>query len=257
MLIEDSEPNTWQELEDWVTTILSEAGFRAQRGKALKTVRGSVNVDVAAFDDAITPPSLTLFECKYWKEPVTQTVVHAFRTIVIDSGANTGLIVSRRGFQSGADAAAQFSNVHLLDWYEFQELYAERWISKYMNRQVSPALGSLSESAGLGSSRISQKADALPQPARDEFRRLREKHSAAITTLNVMFSDVVMGFTRTPLSLPLRTATLNYGQDAMFPDSILDAPALRPLLQAVIEYAASTTESFHDVFGGRAEGSLQ
>ena len=252
MLIEDCEPNTWQELEDWVTRILSEAGFRAQRGRALETARGSVNVDVVAFDDAITPPVLTFFECKYWKEPVTQTVVHAFRTIVIDSGANTGLIVSRRGFQSGAEAAAQFSNIRLLDWCEFQELYAERWISKYMNRQVSSALDPLHEYTGLGNSRISQTADALPQPARDEFRRLCEKHSAAVTTLTVMFSDVVLGITRGPLSLPLRTVTLDYGQDAMFPNSILDAPALRPLLQAIIEYAASTTKSFDDVFGGRA-----
>jgi restriction system protein len=252
MLIENCEPNTWQELEDWVTRILSEAGFRAQRGWALETVRGSVNVDVVAFDDVITPPALTLFECKYWKERVTQTVVHAFRTIVMDSGANTGLIVSRRGFQSGAEAAAQFSNIRLLDWYEFQELYAERWISKYMNRQVSSALDPLYEYTGLSNRGISQKADALPQPARDEFRRLREKHSAAVTTLTVMFSDVVLGIIRGPLSLPLRTVTLDYGRDAMFPNSILDAPGLRPLLQAIIEYATSTTKSFDDVFGGRA-----
>jgi restriction system protein len=252
MLIEDCEPNTWQELEDWVTRILSEAGFRAQRGRVLETSRGSVNVDVVAFDDAITPPMLTLFECKYWKKPVTQTVIHAFRTIVMDSGANAGLIVSRRGFQSGAEAAAQFSNIRLLDWYEFQELYAERWVSKYMNRQVSSALDPLYEYTRLGNSRVSQKADALPRPARDEFRRLREKHSAAVTTLTVMFSDIVLGITRAPLSLPLRTATLDYGRDAMFPNSILDASAMRPLLQAIIEYAASTAKSFDDVFGGRA-----
>jgi len=60
-----------------------------------------------------------LVECKYWKRPIPQTVVHAFRTVVADSGANVGLIVSLNGFQAGADSAALLSNVHLIDWYIF------------------------------------------------------------------------------------------------------------------------------------------
>ncbi len=56
-----------------------------------------------------------------------KTVVHAFRTVVTDDGANIGFMISRSGFQKGAYEAAEKSNVHLVDWYEFQALFLERW----------------------------------------------------------------------------------------------------------------------------------
>src|SRR6476660_968508 len=80
-VIEDDEPATWEELEVRVTRILIESALRAERGASLQTVRGQVDVDVYAVDVAVSPPALTLFECKHWKRAVPQTVVHAFRTV--------------------------------------------------------------------------------------------------------------------------------------------------------------------------------
>lgn len=253
MLIEEGEPDTWEDLEDCVTRILNEAGLQAERGKSITTARGSVNVDVFASDDVVVPPALTIFECKYWKDPVPQTVIHAFRTVVIDSGANAGFIVSRRGFQSGAEAAANFSNIRLLDWFKFQELYAERWIRTYMAKQVSSVLDSLLEYVEPVNSRIFRKADELPEPRRQEFRRLRQAYSTGVTLLAIMFSDVPMPITRTgPLPLPLRQAIPNEDTGSILPDSLLDASSLRVLMQAIINYAESATRNFDAVFGGRA-----
>jgi hypothetical protein len=251
MLIEETEPDTWQDLESGVARILNEAGLLAQQGKTLETARGSVNVDVVASDDTINPSVLTIFECKYWKRPVPQTVIHAFRTIVVDSGANAGLIVSRRGFQAGAEDAAQFSSIRLVDWHKFQELYADRWLDNYMKPQVSSVLGSLHEYVEPMNSRIFRKADALPESKRAEFKRLRLEHGAAVMILAVMFSDVPLPITRTgPLPLPLRQALP--GDENSLPDTVVDAASLRALMKAIIEYAEVTTKSFDMVFGERA-----
>ena len=48
--------------------------------------------------------------------------------MVADSGAQAGFIVSEVGFQKGARDAVHKSNVTLLTWSEFQELFYERWV---------------------------------------------------------------------------------------------------------------------------------
>jgi restriction system protein len=251
--IEESEPDTWQELEAGVARILNEAGLRAERGKSLETARGTVNVDVVASDDAINPPVLTVFECKYWKRPVPQTVVHAFRTIIIDSGANAGFIVSRSGFQVGAEDAAQFSNIRLVGWHKFQEVYADRWFRSYMIKQIWSALDPLYEYVEPMNSRIIRKASALSESKLAEYKRLRHEHGPAVMTLAVMFSDIPSPITRTgPLPLPLRQAMPSNDEGVVLPDTILDAASLRALMRTVIKYAEAITRSFDTIFGERA-----
>jgi hypothetical protein len=47
-------------------------------------------------------------------------------------GAHRGFIISSDGFQSGAHEAAEHSNVDLVNWSEFQRLFAERWFRTFM-----------------------------------------------------------------------------------------------------------------------------
>jgi hypothetical protein len=42
-----------------------------------------------------------------------------------------GLFVSAAGFQAGAFEVVRHTNVHLLGWQEFQNLFLERWCSTY------------------------------------------------------------------------------------------------------------------------------
>ena len=42
-------------------------------------------------------------------------------------GANIGFIISANGFQSGAEQAAQSTNIHLVTWDEFQARFLDRW----------------------------------------------------------------------------------------------------------------------------------
>jgi len=120
-------PNDWEDLEEKVCQIFREAGCLAARRRTLKTVRGSVDVDVLVEDTTRRPHALILCECKNWNRKVPRTVVHAFRTVVHDSGATLGFIISERGFQPGAKAAAEKSNIRLVTWKEFQEEMYDRW----------------------------------------------------------------------------------------------------------------------------------
>lgn len=133
-------PSTWEELQDYVALLLNQAGYYATSPCTIDTVRGQVEVDVLVE----APNALVkkiICECKFWKTPVPKEKVHAFRTVVYDSGAALGLLISRAGFQSGAIEAAKLSNVQLLTWEEFTELIADKWIIatlKHLKKSSDP-----------------------------------------------------------------------------------------------------------------------
>jgi hypothetical protein len=51
--------------------------------------------------------------------------------VVADSGAHHGLFISASGFQAGAYEAVRHTNIRLLSWEEFQEMFVEEWCRKY------------------------------------------------------------------------------------------------------------------------------
>lgn len=133
-------PSTWKELQDYVSLYLNQAGYQAVSPCTIDTVRGTVEVDVLVE----SPDELVkkiVCECKFWNSLVPKEKVHAFRTVVHDSGASLGLLISKVGFQSGAIEAAKFSNVKLLTWNDFIDLIADKWIIlqlKHIKRDSVP-----------------------------------------------------------------------------------------------------------------------
>ncbi|MFD1357645.1 restriction endonuclease [Fictibacillus halophilus] len=128
MRIVHEPPNSWQDLELIVAKILKECGFDTERGKDITTVRGTVDIDVYAKDHNSTPSSVYLIECKYWNTDIPKTIIHSFRTVVGDYGAQHGLIIAKKGFQSGAYEATKNTNIHLLSWNEFLSFFENRWL---------------------------------------------------------------------------------------------------------------------------------
>src|SRR5437763_917821 len=125
-------PAGWQALQQDVARILKECGFTVEVEKLLHTVRGDVAVDVYAEETVKGRRYTILCECKHWKAHVPQTVIHAFRTVVADSGGNLGYIVSSGGFQSGAFTATELSNLQLVTCEEFQKEFTESWFEHYL-----------------------------------------------------------------------------------------------------------------------------
>lgn len=263
-MIEARPPVTWKELQRLVSQILSESGVENAIERTIETARGMVEIDVWAHDDSATPPQTYLIECKLWRKAVPKTVVHAFRTVVGDSGANWGAIVSSTGYQRGAVEAARYTNVRLLTWEQFQELFAIRWHERYFVPSLSRGTAALTEYTEPINSRIFRKAYALSKEMRGQFIALRKKHEdlaslclalKAGTLLRLASGyDGKFGLPVAPPKLPLRDRFNQQPERPSFsiPAEILDAVSLRPLLELILRHAEKATAEFDEVFGERA-----
>lgn len=128
-LIFDTEPVTWQELEDMVCRAFDEKGYESSRKAILLTARWKVEIDVHAVKPSNPIPTLILCECKYWNKRIDQNVIFSFRSICSDVGAHYGLIISKEGFQSGAAKSREHTNIHLLNFIEFQKTFFHEWMN--------------------------------------------------------------------------------------------------------------------------------
>src|SRR5215813_8551028 len=119
-LIFDIEPVTWQELEGMVFQAFQEMGYETRRNREIATARGRVRIDVYAVKRSNPIPTIVLCECKYWNKAVDQNVIYSFRSVCADAGAHYGVVISKKGFQSGAVESREHTNIHLLTFKEFQ-----------------------------------------------------------------------------------------------------------------------------------------
>jgi hypothetical protein len=129
-IITSQVPEAWGELEELVTAILNEAGLEARRDVSLRLPRGSVDVDVLAEEAHEGLVYRIICECKNWRSNIPREVVHAFRTVILEAGVNRGYIISKIGFQRGAVEAANSTNIQLVTFAEFQEIYFQKWWKK-------------------------------------------------------------------------------------------------------------------------------
>jgi hypothetical protein len=218
--------------------------------KNVQLARGDVNIDVWA-DDHSSPQNIIAIECKHWATPATNNVVHGFRTVVGESGANTGLIVSSAGFQEGAVEAAAYTNVRLLNWSEFQTMFTVRWFREYMSPTLADQTDALREYTESVNSRIARKADALSPDRRERFKVLRERYFV-LAGISLLFSPVYIRHRPADElpNLPMRgTTEWPYGVllRGRAPDDVLDATALRPLMSALLEHSRRAIAEFDDV----------
>lgn len=261
----EPEPDTWRGLQDRVALILTEAGVSADVEKEVMTARGVVTVDVWAIDQAATPSQVYLVECKHWQGNVTQTIVHAFRTVVGDSGANWGAIVSLRGFQAGAHDAARYSNVRLLTWVEFQALFAPRWFERHFLLAVAEACDPLLEYTEPINSRIARKAGRLDAERHQTFLALRRKYESLTSVCVLLCAHAVLGesaprdervgerlasFPALPLRLSLSGSLAGDRTELLAP--ILGATFLREVLDTTVTAVREAVAEFDSVFGQRA-----
>lgn len=133
MKITNDIPKDWKDLQNKVCKLLNEAGYPSESPKEINTVRGTVEVDVfATSDDELVKQFIC--ECKYWNTAIPKEKVHAFRTVVNDSGSMFGIFISKKGYQAGAYEAAYCSNVLLKDWDGFIKLIEKQWLKKQLHR---------------------------------------------------------------------------------------------------------------------------
>ncbi len=126
-MIFDNAPTDWHQLETLVAQAFAEMGCIATLDANIPKTRSESRIDVYVEDSTLSPPAVYLCECKYWNRPVSKHVVQQFRTVISDSGANLGIIISKKGFQNGAVEEAEYTNIRLYSWQDFQEAFEQRW----------------------------------------------------------------------------------------------------------------------------------
>lgn len=176
LLIFSDAPVDWQDLETRVCQILTECGCEAERNRHIDLPRGGVDIDIYAIDRTREPRLVILCECKRWNTKVPQTVVHAFRTVVQETGAHVGYIISSAGFQSGAVESAENTNVHLVTWDQFQKAFYERWFDAMEARLRNVSI-EVRELGDYFNRRTTSVLHAIPRRV-DELQSLHRRFSA-------------------------------------------------------------------------------
>lgn len=240
-MITRNTPDTWQPLQTEVGRILEECGFAVEVEKKIQSARGVVALDVYAEETVRGRKYAIACECKHWKSRIPQTVVHGFRTVVQEIGANIGYIVSMEGFQSGAGAASGLTNLKLVTWQEFQEIFEESWFEGFFTKQVDGKLDGL----------MTYAEPFLPA----WFERMSDKDKAKYYSLKEKYDlfGIIMQslgpysrmFRNEPIpTLPLRVRLKPDPILSTIPDHILDETAYRELFDASVAYGETALAEF-------------
>ena len=122
-------PVHWREFQEETAQIFLAAGCSAEVDATVNGVRGRHKVDVYVTFKKYGIDCSWIIECKDWNSNIPKEKVAALQSIVNDVGADRGVVVSNKGFQSGAVRLANKSNITLASLEDMKEYLGEE-ISK-------------------------------------------------------------------------------------------------------------------------------
>jgi restriction system protein len=243
MVITAIPPTDWRDLQQQVARIFQESGLEAEVEKEIVTVRGGTTVDVFARDLGQLQPITYLCECKHWQTPVRRGEVNAFLTTIAGYGANCGLIVSSGGFQSGAYEAAKNTNIRLLTWPEFQEMFVGLWVKAFMKQrlraELEPLLEYMVPSYPFGF--------ILTPDARREIKSLRQKYADLVS----------LGESLVYIKVFNESSSVNLARRPDTSETLLgkipESAGLRQFLETYTQDVRTAVADFERAFGGEPE----
>lgn len=103
----------WKDYQEEAATFFRGLGLTAETDVRLQGVRTPHDIDVLVRSVHAGFQITWLVECKHWSTSISKIHVLGLRQIVIDLGADRGILLSESGFQSGATEAARLTNVQL------------------------------------------------------------------------------------------------------------------------------------------------
>jgi len=232
-MIEEQPGNDWKDLQSRVAKILEECGLVTEAEKTIILARGKAEVDVYAIDSSTTPESVYICECKRWASRVPQGEVQTFRTIVSDAGAHFGLFISAGGFQAGTYDVVQYTNIHLLDWMAFQQLFLERWCTSFWIPTVRSKADALAGHTEMpGNDAPIRFANGEPITAAEAVGFIvHDMWGAPFNNI----ANALLGKPAAPVSAALwecRNKYLNY-----LPAEIANAKYLRELMDVILRFS--------------------
>lgn len=252
-MIDDPLPKSWRDLQTGVQRIFRNVGLIAEVEVDLETPRGEVNVDVHAIDVRSVDRVRYIVECKNWDTNIPQSVVHSFTTVMHETGANIGFIISKYRLQQGAKRYTQNTNIVGMTYLEFQQRYFEAWWKRYF----CPRIGDAADKVLLYTEDFNTQRDRayekLSPEAQEKFDHLRRENGVSIMCLS-MFNYMALSkglSTGSMLNVPkdldeFKTVVLS----KITPQIQWHCNTFRGLLDIILEYLADTEAEFDALFGG-------
>jgi restriction system protein len=114
-------PSDWRDYQQEAAAFFRTLGLNSEVDVRLNGVRTTHDVDVVVKSVHAGFEITWFVECKYWKTPISKLHVLGLRQIVIDLGADRGILLSESGFQAGAIEAATLTNVQLTSLDKLRE----------------------------------------------------------------------------------------------------------------------------------------
>jgi restriction system protein len=251
-MITERQPADWRELQHDVARILSECGMHTEVEKSVPLARGAAEIDVFAVETIRGRTNTIFCECKLWARSIPQHVIHAFRTVVADGGANYGYVITSSDFQHGALTAADLTNLRLVNWAEFQSEFEGLWIENHLRPWVTERLDPL---LSYVEPILPRAFEELSEDGKLAFLEVRERY--------IDFGAIVMLFTTygtfispTVPPLPLRARFPPTADADKMPPGMLDATAYGDLLDILIPHGERAFAELRGALGRRPDGSV-
>ena len=244
-MITKNTPSTWQQLQSDVAQILSECGFNVEIEKKIQTVRGKVELDVYA-EETIKGRKYTIAcECKHWKFRIPQSVIHSFRSVVSDFGANIGYIISLNGFQSGSIKASDYTNVELVTWKDFQDKFEESWLEQYFSPFISKHLDPiLTYTEPLAP----QWYGNLSDDEKQEYGKLHHEYlSFGLMIMNFTHYMRIFSKDRFPKLPLIEQKGISPENKDKIPSNILKEEGYREFLELALEFGKQGIKKFREI----------
>ena len=252
-MIDDPYPMKWQDLQQGVRRIFRNVGLSAEVEVDLITPRGSVNVDVLAVDERSLDKIKYIVECKNWSSSVPQSVVHSFTTVMQETGANVGFIISKNGLQSGAKEYTQNTNIIGLTYLEFQQRYFEAWWKRYFCPRIGDAADRVLQYTEEFNGFRDKEYNKLPKDKKEIFDRLRSQYTVHSMTLS-MFNLLTVSHTfNTGSLLDVPSDLEDFKKKVLSeitPGVEWHCATFRGLLDIILEFLGDVEEEFNSLFGG-------
>jgi restriction system protein len=183
------QPRNWRELQNKVDWIFNCVGLSSQKVFKVDTPRGKIELDVYAIDPSSVDQIRYVVECKNWNNRIPQTVVHSFTTVMQETGANIGYIISKKGFQKGAIDYTKSTNIRLWTFNEFQNRYFEIWYRNHFALVVFNLNTSLIHFTEPINTRRFKYQDNFNETQNKRFAELLKKYSDFVSLLSVIGSS--------------------------------------------------------------------
>lgn len=239
-MITRSYPKNWKEMQKSVAEILSQCGFKVNEEFKVKGVRGFVTLDVYAEEEILDRKIKYCFECKYWNKKIPLSVVQGFRTLIYDLGFDIGYIISTKGFQKGALNAINNTNIKLITWEDFQNIFQRTWIEKYFIPVLTAKLDQLFEFTEIF---LPDWFSKLSNQNKKKFFLLRNKY-LDFSVLCFSMSTYANNFSEPP-KLPLKDSLKDKRKITKgIPRGFLTETSYKEFLELVLKYNKKIIEEF-------------